>query len=80
MQEKELHRRLIEAIEHDGESADVDIRLSPEKRIIMLTGRVRSRCTQIGIEQTINRLAGGFTVVNQLKVDPHFSRPVFVLH
>lgn len=80
MQDSELYRRLREAVEHDGNGADVDIGLSADKRIITLTGRVPSRGAQIGIEDAVERVAGDFTVVNLVKVDPRLGRLSVVLH
>lgn len=80
MQDVDLYQRLREAVDDKSNGADVDVGLSPDKHIIMLTGRVPSRGVQISIEDAVERLAGDFTIINLVKVDPHLGRPAIVLH
>ncbi|SCW69471.1 BON domain-containing protein [Ancylobacter rudongensis] len=74
MQDAALYRRLRDAVDHAvdqaWEGAEVDVGICPDKGIITLTGRVSSRGVQILIEDAVGRLAGDFTIVNQVKVEP----------
>lgn len=79
MRDDELYRRILEAVEQGGKG-QVDVALSTDTRIIMLTGRVGSRRTQIDIEDAVERLSPGFTIVNRVKVDPCPGRPQPTLH
>lgn len=70
MPNAELNRRLRDAVERVLRDAEVDVGICRDKRIITLTGRVPTRGLQISIEDAVGRLAGGFTIVNQVKVEP----------
>lgn len=80
MREDELYRRILEAVDQGGEDGHVDVGISAEKRIITLTGHVCSRRIQIAIEDAVERLVSGFTIVNMVKVDPCPGRPLPTLH
>lgn len=80
MQDAALYRRLRDAVDHAFEGAGVDVGVCPDKGIITLTGRVSSRGAQILIEDAVGRLAGDFTIVNQVKVDPRLCRRAARLH
>ncbi|ADH88514.1 transport-associated protein [Ancylobacter novellus DSM 506] len=70
MLDQQLYERLTNAVARNG---DVDIAVSPEKRIITLTGKVPTRGEQIALEDTVGGLAEGFIVVNLVKVDPRLG-------
>ncbi|WP_371348539.1 BON domain-containing protein [Ancylobacter sp. IITR112] len=80
MPNAELKRRLRDAVERVLRDAEVEVGICRDKRIITLTGRVPTRGLQISIEDAVGRLAGDFTVVNQVKVEPPPGQRIVRLH
>ncbi|GLK72018.1 BON domain-containing protein [Ancylobacter dichloromethanicus] len=80
MQDPEFYQCLRQAVKGQQDGTDVEVGVAADKRIITLTGRVPTRGAQISIEDAVERLAGDFTVVNLVKVEPQLGRPAAMFH